>query len=318
MTIPLKVRIGAVAWGAFVLLHVSELPDVRWTGALLLLSALVLMPMTWCLARDLDDTGWAARLWRFDLQLQLPAALLLIPAFWLPVGKWALLCALPWALVLGVMAVDGIIRIRRHGFAPLGPLCRDVGLLYASVGGLCLLAERAGWEPLGLTSATLAHQAVHFHYFGFVLPVVAGLAQSRRPECPISAISTWLVILGVPLVAITSLVTKFGGTEVFQSLATWLLVAGGCGVAWQHLMLVIEEKKVHPLARGLWLVAGVSLAGGMLLAGLHASRLVLPPLPWLDLPWMLALHGTLNALGFSLAAVLAWCRAGRGCCCGRT
>jgi hypothetical protein len=82
-------------------------------------------------------------------------------------------------------------------------------------------------------------------------------------------------------------------------------------------MLVIEEKKVHPLARGLWLIAGVSLAGGMLLAGLHASRLALPPLPWLDLPWMLALHGTLNAIGFSLAAVLAWCRAGRGCCCGR-
>lgn len=317
MTIPHKVRIGAVAWGAFVLFLVTDMPSHHWTGALLLLSALVLMPMAWCLARDLDDTGWAAKLWRFDLQLQLPAALLLMPAFWLNPGWLGLVCALPWAFVLGVMAVDGLLRIRRHGFTPLGPLCRDVGLIYASVGGIWLLLERSGWQTPELSSGLFAHQAVHFHYFGFVLPLVAGLAQTRRAQCPIGTTATVLVILGVPLVAIATVATQFWPLDLLKSMATWLLVVGGVGVAWQHIMLAVQERTVHPLARGLWFIAGLALAVGMLLAGLHASRLVLPPLPWLDLPWMIALHGTLNALGFSLAAVLAWCRAGRECCCGR-
>jgi hypothetical protein len=29
-------------------------------------------------------------------------------------------------------------------------------------------------------------------------------------------------------------------------------------------------------------------------------------LPWLNVPWMRALHGTANAIGFALVSVLAW------------
>jgi hypothetical protein len=30
------------------------------------------------------------------------------------------------------------------------------------------------------------------------------------------------------------------------------------------------------------------------------------PLPWLDIPWMRALHGTANALGFTVPALVGW------------
>ena len=33
-------------------------------------------------------------------------------------------------------------------------------------------------------------------------------------------------------------------------------------------------------------------------------------MPWLDVPWMRAVHGTVNAVGFGLGGVLAW--GGRG------
>lgn len=316
MTTPLKVRIGAVCWCVFVYLNVRNVTHGPWAEALLLLAALVLMPMTWCLARDFDDTGWSARLWKFDLHLQLPAALLLIPAFLLPEGPTALLCALPWALVLAIMAIDGLLRIKRHGVAPLGTFCRDVGLVYASVGGAWLLADRAGWQPLGFAPEIVLLTAVHFHFAGLILPVLAGLAMMRRPKCRMGRLSVWLVLLGVPLVAIGITTTQMGGPGWVEFAAAWVLAIGGLGVAAQHLALAYTEKEICPMTRILWTVAGLSLAAGMVLAGLYASRAYFAPMPWLDIPWMRALHGTLNALGFSLAALLAWCRAGRKCCCG--
>jgi len=317
MTTPLKVRIGAAAWCAFAYFSVSSLHDGRWAEAMLLLAALVLMPMAWTLVRDFEDTGWAARLWRFDLQVHFPAALLLVFAFLLPPGPGALLCALPWAAVLGIMAVDGFLRIRRHGFSPLGLLCRDVGLIYASVGGAWLLADRGGWSPLGFAPDIVLLTAVHFHYAGLVLPVVAGLALNRRPQSRIAQLATWLVLLGVPLVAAGITATQLGGPAWVELLAAWVLVLGGWGVAWEHLVLAVQERRVHRLARALWLVAGISLGLGMLLAGLYASRMFLPAMGWLGIPWMRALHGTLNAMGFSLLALLGWCRAGRACCSGK-
>jgi|UniRef100_UPI004049BDBA hypothetical protein len=316
MTSPLKVRIGAIVWCAFAYFTVTHLTHGAWAVALLLLAALVLMPMTWCLARDLDDTGWAARLWKFDLHLQMPAALLLVLAFLLPKGPGAVLCTLPWAVLLGVMAVDGLVRIRRHGFSPWGVFCRDVGLVYASIGGVWLLAERAGWSPMGFGSDIVLLTAVHFHFAGLILPVIASLVLARRPTCPGANIASVLILIGVPLVAVGILVTHRGGPVWVEFTVVWILALGGLGVAVQHLVLAVIEKKVCPLVRGLWTIAGLSLALGMVLAGLYSSRVYFAPMPWLDIPWMRMLHGSINALGFSLPALLAWCRSGRNCCTG--
>lgn len=316
MTIPLKVRIGAVCWCAFTYFTVATFTHGTWTTALLLLAALVLMPMTWCLARDLDDAGWAARLWKFDLQLQLPAAVLLMPAFLLPTGLLALVCTVPWAVLLLIMAVDGIIRITRHGLHPLGLFCRDVGLVYAAVGGFWLLAERAGWRPFGLSAHTLLLTAVHFHFAGLILPVLSGLVLARRPDCPVARWSSVLILIGAPLVALSMIILQLGGPHWLDFGAAWILALGGLGVALQHLVLGWAERTVHPLVRGLWGIAGICLAVGMVLTLFYSARVYLPTMAWLDLPWMRMMHGSLNAVGFSLAALLAWCRAGRKCCCG--
>jgi hypothetical protein len=44
----------------------------------------------------------------------------------------------------------------------------------------------------------------------------------------------------------------------------------------------------------------------MLLALAYAMRAFAAPLPWLGLPQMRAMHGTLNALGFGLCGALGW------------
>ena len=73
------------------------------------------------------------------------------------------------------------------------------------------------------------------------------------------------------------------------------------------LQLKLAAQTQRPTnIRGLWAVVGVSLMIGMALAFLYAARPYFALLPWLDLPWMRALHGTANALGFALCAILGW------------
>ncbi|MBP9912333.1 MAG: YndJ family protein [Opitutaceae bacterium] len=316
MTTPLKVRIGAVAWCVFVYFSVPSLQHNRWAHALLLLAALVLVPMAWCLARDESDTGRVLQLRRLAGRLQLPAALVLIGAFLLPVGLPAFLCALPWVLVIGLMAIVGVLRVVRRPLLPLAQLVRDAGLIFTVVGGVWLLADRAGLRPLGFSPDIVLLTAVHFHFAGLVLPVVTGLVLARHPQSRAAQWSAWGVLVGVPLVAAGISAVQLGWGGAIECLAAVVLVLSAWGVAWQHVRLAVEEKSALRSSRILWAIAAVALAAGMLLAGLYGVRGYLAPLPWLDIPWMRALHGTLNSIGFSLAALLAWCRSGRECSCG--
>jgi hypothetical protein len=53
-------------------------------------------------------------------------------------------------------------------------------------------------------------------------------------------------------------------------------------------------------------VNGCGIAASTVLqAALYGWRFY-APLAWLDIPWMRALHGTANALGFGLGGSLAW------------
>jgi hypothetical protein len=77
-------------------------------------------------------------------------------------------------------------------------------------------------------------------------------------------------------------------------------------VAVLQVRLGTEPSTGSPVRRGLFLVAGASLFFGMTLAAAYAARSFAAPMPWLDVPWLRAVHGTVNAVGFGLGGVLAW------------
>ena len=57
--------------------------------------------------------------------------------------------------------------------------------------------------------------------------------------------------------------------------------------------------------QSLWFMGGVSLVLGMCLACLYALRSIII-IDELTLPFMQAVHGTLNALGFGTLMLLGW------------
>ncbi|MBS0632488.1 MAG: YndJ family transporter [Verrucomicrobia bacterium] len=306
-----RAAIGAVVWIGFALLTVPSLHHGAWAVAAVLLSALVIAPLALELTEEAPRGGkWPARLASWVRVGQLPAALLLAVAGWMTPGPEAALVALPWVVFCGVVAALGWSRMRAGGWRrPMESLCGDVSLMYLGVGGAWLFADRAGYRPLNFDPAIVTLTAVHFHYAGLLLPMLAGRVLKVYWMSRFASRAAVGVILGVPAVAVGITTTQLGWGPAIEGAAGWGLALAGMMVAILHVRLATEAGQPW-LVRGLFFVAGAALFYGMLLAGLYATRAFFAPLPWLDLTWMRALHGTANALGFGLCGVLAW--RGRG------
>lgn len=302
--------IGGVGWLGFVVWSVIDLRSVSWATALLAFAALVLVPLLIELVREPGESCLAVKLLRLARAAQLPAAILLVTACTQPAGWLAGGLAVAWVALTGIFALAGVMRIGRRGFSPVSLLCRDAGLVFIAVGGAWTFADRLGLHPVGFGSDIVQLTAVHFHFAGLVLPVVTGLVLREFTGSRIAATAGLGVLAGVPLVAIGITSTQLGGGHVMEFFAALVLATSAIVVAWYQLRLAAQNRW-RANARLLWFVSGVSLVFGMSLALLYSVRAYGMPLPWLDIPWMRALHGTANALGFALCGVLGWWSAAR-------
>jgi hypothetical protein len=224
----------------------------------------------------------------------LPGALCLALAQLLQPGLAAAALALPW-----IVAV-----LLQLGRAPGLPI------LYALVGAGWALFDRAGLRPLHFDPVIVLLTAVHFHYAGFALPLATRLAARERPgRWARSAVVGTL--LGPPLVAVGITGTSLGWALEVEAVCAILMAAAAGLAGLLHLAVAarpaarVRAAPLAAVARALLAVAGLSLLAGALLAALYGLRFHLE-LAWLDVPWMWALHGSLNGLGFALAGLSGW------------
>ena len=308
MTAIAKAWVGAAAWAAFVWMRVPALHDGAWAHALLVFAALVLVPLAFELFRAEGDLGLAPRLLDIAQVVQMPAALLLLLACWVAPGPLALAAALPWAAWTALLAAAGIARLRRDGLRrSLDGLCADAAMIFAAVGGGWTLADRAAYAPLGFDAAIVTLTAVHFHYAGLLLPLFAGLVQRELWFWRFAARAAVGVVLGVPAVAVGITTTQLRWGTSLEVAASLGLALAGMAVAVLHVRIALEARR-DQMTRALLGVAGASLFFGMVLAALYAFRASATFAPWLGIPQMRMLHGTVNAIGFGLCGVLAWRR----------
>jgi len=273
-----------------------------------MLAPLVLVPLglrTIAAHAALGEPEW---LWRIVVIVQLPAALVLGAGFLLPQGFLAATLSGPYLMTTGLLAVLGLVRLWHHRRDLLRELCVDAGLVYIAIGGLWASADRWGLRPLNFEPAIVLLTAIHFHYAGFVLPLLTGLA-TRREEERLSRLASVAVVVAVPLVAAGITATQLDFGPFLECVSAWFLAFAAAWTAYLYFRL--SRQPAWPsLVRALWAVSAISLTGSMVLAILYGSRHYLAT-AWLDIPWMRALHGTANALGFALAGLLGWTRVGQ-------
>ena len=238
------------------------------------------------------------------LRFFFPAAILFAFAFLLPPTQAAGFCTLPWLLLSLWLAYRAAMVLMGGKPFRLSLLCATAAYFYLIVGAIWAMADRLGVPLFGFDPVTGLLTAVHFHFAGFLLLLVTGLAL-RNWDSPLASMVGWLAILGPPLVAIGILATHYHGPEVLELIAATIMALGGAGVAGRHFQLATQPGN----GRGgpfYWVLGGIFLLGGMVLALLYGWRSVYP-LPLLNIPWMYAVHGSVNAAGVALL-VVGWLR----------
>jgi len=290
---------GSAALGALIWLVVLVTADIPWRQRVLLLAPLVLVPLALAVLDQPSRHGRRHALWSWAVALQPAAAAGAAWSVVLEPGGLAGCAAVPWAVVCALVAAWGLRSLLRRGLLPVEELAIDVGCVQLLVGAVWLVIARFGLDPLAHGGTLVELTAVHFHFAGFALPVLVGLAgRGLRSARTVYAWSTWGILVGIPLTAVGI------GWSPSLELGGAILLAGSAVV---HAILLLG----FPSARGkgvvpnlLLAVSGLSLVWSMRLAIEYADAAYGGGAPT-DMVRMAAVHGSLNAIGVCLFGLLA-------------
>ena len=295
-----------LAWFAFICLASSDFISARWEIILIVFAALNLVPPGLSLLlseNDRPDTWWQ---W---------GAILLFCAAWLfenPIfSTVSMLPYVSWAVYLSFKewgklwySLDSSTQTalqRRSAWVRLAALS------WWATGAVFALFVVTGYQPFGFDPMLIALTAAHFHVAGFVLTIIV-YALDRSVDNRLTNGLAWGTVVGMPLVATGIVFTKLGWGPTLEWCAALGFAAMAICVALLQLKMAIGAGFVWPV-RFLWILAGVSLLGGALLATAYALRFHFH-MPWVSIPHMKIWHGTLNTLGFAFLSLWGWQLAG--------
>lgn len=266
-------------------------------AAVLMLAALVVVPLGLDLIAADGGSALPRRGLMFLRRTCLPAALLLAASFFVPQSRLAAALAGPWMLVTWGLAAVGLLHAARRRFAVDAALGADIAPVLLSIGGMWAVMYRLGRWPGGFEPIIAELTAVHFHYAGFVFPLVASLIATKLDNRLTRALA--------PLIATAVLLLALGITysPILELLAAGLVVAVALLIA--TLLWRIAARTHQAAARWLLRLAGASLATGAALAMLYATGEYTDD-RWIDISRMIPLHGLTMALGFALPALLGF------------
>jgi hypothetical protein len=296
---PRLVVAGAGLWLVVALFAWAHPYTPAWPQVLTLLGAMVAVP-----------AGLEV------LRRQRVADISLPPAVW--GGAWGLLALNMIAgggMVTGISSLGWLGATVAIGWKALvawrtGPrdAARAVSLcgpLMLPVGGAWMAADWLAIQPMGFNSLIVRLTAAHFHFAGFVLPLVAGLVMRERAGSQVVKAAGIGTVAGVPMVAIGITLTQAGAPVEVECVLALVFALCATAVGLALAGLAWKNAAASLAVRRLGIAAGLSLTAGMAFAILYALRPWLA-LPWLHLPQMWAWHGSIQVFGFALSALAAW------------
>ena len=217
----------------------------------------------------------------------------------LPTGPVAAALSVPWLALGGALGIaaawqglrelPGIFRPARA--AELGFLA---AFGFLAVAALFLFFDRLGVQPGGFSSDIILLTAVHFHFAGFGLLLVAALLAARRPR-------VGLAVLGLTVAIPVTAAGFVTGSTALNALGALVTGLSGIGLA---LALLSDGSSASCPARLAWRLAGLALLVGMPM-GIAWSVAIAFGLNFLDIDRMVRTHGALNSLAVLLVALAA-------------
>jgi hypothetical protein len=290
--------LGGAAWLVTAALAVRN-PRLGAIEVLFLLAPLVLVP----LALPLVEPAGAGRgpLLRAAVHLQPFGAAAAVASMFMPRGAAAGALAVAWLAVTGPLALHGLSRLAAHGVRDAAEDAISGALLLVPVGGGALVLSRLGAQPLGFVEPIVLLTAVHFHYAGFIAPVLAGLV-GRAASPAVRGGRLYRAVVAGAIGGTILLALGITLSPAVEILGAAVLVAALGGLA---VLLIDTARRSPNLARYLLSLAAAALVVGAAFALAYAVG-EFRGLSLVSLPTMARAHGTVNALGVGLAGLLAF------------
>jgi hypothetical protein len=298
--LPIKVFRANALLGGPVWLIVWATLRPEWVVMILLFAPFVCIPLGLALLLNQEEQGRFSRRWLLLTLAQPIGATSLVASFASPAGWLAALLALPWLLVTAIVAILGLDRLTKVDLRRPEELSLAAGMIFLIIGGGWIVLSRFGARPLEFSDAIVLLTGVHFHYAGFALPLLTGLAGQTLRDRP-STVAAFGVISGVPLVALGITVGRY--VPLIEAMTAMWLSAACLSVAVIQARLALHSNSV--LRRSLLSLSSFSLTAGMALAGVYGIKSYLGK-PWLEIDTMILWHGAINAFGFAFLGLLGW------------
>jgi hypothetical protein len=277
--------------------------DMGTIARLLLLAILVLTPLALLVLAEPDRVGDHSILYRTVVWLHFPAGVCAAISFFVADIRISALLAAAW-LCLGLGAsLVGLGRLLSRGIVRPEEACINAGLLYLPVGGGWLVLSRLGVNPLGFGDMIVLLTAVHFHFAGFLAPVIAGLTGRaiQADKLNLRRFYQWAcfgLVLGPALVAAGITLSPLLEIVAVAVLATSVVSLAVC-------ILMIVPSVPGRWAPAFLLLSAFSIATGMVFAFAYGLG-EFTGVPLVTISRMVQVHGWLNALGFSFCGLLAF------------
>ncbi|WP_226038521.1 YndJ family protein [Aquibacillus saliphilus] len=286
------VPIGMVLWlfSWFIPIYVN-------TERIILFAAFVVVPLSLFRIMETRKSNMHHPIFLKLLIYLIPVgALTLAGSFSISPGIISGLLAIPWSVVTFIIAIWGLTLITK-GSLTLADMSKTVGFIYISVAGIWLIAHQFSLPLLGFQGEIMLLTVNHFHYAGFVAPILFGFLHDYRK----SFLSSTVVILGV----VAPILIALGMT--FSPLIEWLsvIVFVFALILYSSLVFIYVipnatrwTKGLHIISSGIiWITMGFAIIYGL---GQWTGSLTIP------ISKMILFHGYGNAVIFSFLGVLAW------------
>ena len=256
---------------------------------LLTAAPLWLIPLVWNIKSEATGKVWLSTVCGISMAI----------AFLIPKGILSGVLILPW-LVFSILKL--IPYFKQNSFKNTYKLLNLAAHVFLTVGIFWVLMDRLAIPFLGYDPTIIILTGVHFHYAGFILPMVTAWLIGDRPSV-FKKIVSFGIILGIPLVALGISSTHYQWPGWIEVVCVSLMTSAALVVGLLYIQKGFRIKRFT--LKVCFMFGGLALITGMVLAFCYGWRHVFV-IETLTIPWMYAVHGTCNAVGFAAPVLLGW------------
>ncbi|RXG11091.1 hypothetical protein EO768_00080 [Bacillus cereus] len=280
-------------FACYIVFLICEWPYVNPVEAIILLSILLFIPMSFCIIDKRARNGSYLLFYKAVSFLYPVAAICAMLAFVTNQYFFAII----WFVYTGIVALFGINRLLERGRKPLEETAIDSAFIYLFLGGFWFFASVAKISIMQFSSDIVLLTAAHFHYSAFLLPLSAGLiGRKREKRSKVYDAIMFIIVISPMTVAIGITYSR-----IFEFFAVFLYLCAIYGYG-----IYVWRTKFNAISAKILLIISSSMLMVTIMFSLIYSYGNLKQVMTITIAQMVWIHGVVNGVGVALPAFVGW------------